>query len=181
MNKRARHQALTAKMYRHFAVITLLITAAMALVVDTESRAAAEAKIEAVEKNAANERLAMQQKYGQTKFLDNAIDREISESWSDDNGYNGDFGAPMDEQGARADAGGSAGSAFNAAATAPQDLAAFGISAAEIAQMTPEERAEMLRRLHQERYGTSPEQRRRDTRSLMAGSMARSGTSEAEL
>lgn len=166
MARRTRKAAVDAKMYRHFAVVTVCLTAALAIFADGENRKAVAEGIEAHERQTALERAEVA-KFGQAKLVDRS-GRSSNHAASFDYGGDSDFGAPMD----------SAGSAEQDSSYAPRrnsttrvgtgiDYAALGLTQAEFERLDPSEQQALLREFRALRA--------RQTRSLLEGSAARGG------
>ena len=171
MVRRARKPAMDARMYRHFAVVTVCLTAALAIFADGESRKAMGDGIAAHERQAALERAEVE-KFGQAKLIDRSGAAGGPAATFDYSGGSA-FGAPMD----------SAGSGDGDFSHTPRrnnatrvgtgiDYAALGLTQAEFEQLGPTEREALLREFRNLRA--------RQARSLLEGSAAR-GTGELEL
>ena len=166
MVRRARKPAMDARMYRHFAVVTVCLTAALAIFADGESRKAMGDGIAAHERRAALERAEVE-KFGQAKLIDRSGAAGGPAATFDYSGGSA-FGAPMD----------SAGSAEQDSSYAPRrnsttrvgtgiDYAALGLTQAEFERLDPSEQQALLREFRALRA--------RQTRSLLEGSAARGG------
>jgi hypothetical protein len=164
------------RMYRHFAVITVALTMALAMLADGESRAAlAEEIAEREQRNMLAH--ASAEKFGRPKLINKAPAATAGSFGSD----SGDFGEPMD------DAGGGNPSGFipdydpdAGPAYAPAAYGRFGLSEAEWDALSEDHRAELLRQLQADAALAAAPERQRQIESLAAASRSRSGRS-AEL
>ena len=177
---KAKKAGVDARMYRHFAAITVMLTAGIAVFSDGDGQESAQAKIIAKEQ-AARDAGKDVRKYGEAKLVNklegsNGVPRGgggFDESVSD-------FGQPMD------DAGGANDSSFLADMEAvPQHNrmavpsgynAQYGISEEELEKLTPEQRKKLLEQIKLARYGKSPEERREQIEKLKELSRERSGS-----
>lgn len=162
MARRARKPAVDARMYRHFAVVTVCLTAALAIFADGESRKAVTDEIAARERRAALERAEVE-KFGQAKL----IDRSGASTATFDYGGSADFGAPMDGTGS--DDGSSYVPRRNSTTQVGSgiDYAALGLTQEEFERLDPSAQEALLREFRALRA--------RQTRSLLEGSAARGG------
>lgn len=160
MSSRAKKRsAANAKMYRHFAVITLIITAVMGFVTSEEPRQAAVNQIDKVEQRIENERQADQKKYGSKILVNNAVEREAASGWSGGDGV-GSYGQPMDAVGASVSESGFAPAmAYNDAEMDPNDLTSYGARAEQVEELSDEEKKRLLEAAKRARYGNSAEAR----------------------
>lgn len=165
MARRA-NPAIDAKMYRHFAVVTVCLTAGLAIFADGESRQAVADEISAREDQAALERAEVA-KFGPAKLITGSGTPAPSASFAYD-GSGGEFGAPMDGTGSR-DQGASYVPRRNTTSRvgAEIDYAALGLTKAEYDELDPAAQQALLREFR--------ELRARQTRSLLEGSAARGG------
>ena len=171
--------ALNAKVYRHFAGVTLAITACVALFANGEARQAIGDELTEREQRAAFER-ASTEKFGKAKLGDR---RKLGRG-------GGRFGreeAVHDQQAEFDDAGGSDQDAPIAlgseAGGAPDGEGLAAATPDEIEAMTPEQRAAYLATLRQQRtpqVPTAATVSREQISALMAASSARSGSEGIE-
>lgn len=156
--------AIPPKMYRHFALVTVALTASVAMFADGENREAAAAQIEEPEAPApAQQDLAPPPKPTATRRA-----RERHEAFVQSGGFDGfdpSFGMPMDR--AMSSLGAYANQLMPEATQA-------GYSEAYLASLDPEERALLIGGLEQEGM-LAPGERERKTAALIAASEARSG------
>lgn len=162
------------KIYRHFAVFTLVITVLMAMFADGENREAMADEIRSREQQA-EVQTASAAKFGTGKLVKSA-DLEKKERGSGGFGRDsGSFGDPMDSVGSRAeynpDAFKSAGPQF-----VPGAYRQFGISKAEWDSLSEEERAKLLAEMNGGGLSTDPEIRKAQLAKLIAASARRSGS-----
>lgn len=166
------------KIYRHFAVLTLAVTALMALFADGENRAAIAEEIQTRQQRA-EMREANAKKFGKKELLVNkARGPSINNKGFDYSDAGDGFGAPMDRAGA-------AVQDFNYSEDiakpryAPAAYAGLQISEAEWKQLSPEERKKLLKKLRGEEE-LSPEERERRRQAMIAASLRRSGSANSD-
>jgi hypothetical protein len=156
-------------MYRHFALVTVLLTASIAMFADGENREAAAAQIEDRPEPQPTRPDAVLQPPAPRENRDTASRRA---RFVDSNGFNGfdpSFGAPMDKP---------MGSLATYARRLAPEIAQAGYSDTYLASLSAEERDLLSDGLEQEGM-LSPAERERKTAALVAASEARSGTSPA--
>lgn len=170
MVRKAQSQPITAQMYRHFAVLTVAVTAALALFADGENR-------EAVAGEIAKQRPA--QAGGKVGTFVRKQTRPAS-GFGPDETFDGAFGAPMD------------GDAFSPSGLVPSDFALsdelglpegytiYGVSAADWAKLTAEEKKALIARHEAERTAAGSPERAEQIEALAAASRARAGQGSAE-
>ncbi len=152
--------AIPPKMYRHFALVTLALTASVAMFADGENREVASAQV--VERDAPP---PPQQDLAPPARTAAPHRRETFVQRSAFDGFDASFGMPMDK---------TVGSlAIQTNRLAPE-VAQAGYSEAYLASLDPGERDLLLRGLEQEGM-LSPGERERRTAALVAASEARSG------
>ena len=160
--------AVPPKMYRHFALVTVLLTTSVAMFAEGENREVAESRIEQGE-----ERQAVQR--DDTEVARPPVAHRPAESRKRSyegpgfGGFDPTFGAPMDNP--------LTSLAANAADVASA-VAQTGYSDKYLAALDAEKRALLVAELEKEGLG-SPEERERKTAALIAASEARSGTPTA--
>ncbi len=154
------------KMYRHFAIVTVLLTAGLAMFANGENREAVAAHFEsrAEENELRRESYA---KFGAPKVGENEDARpRTPHGWND--GNDGDFGRPMERM--RRD---TSSSVFPGSEMADA-VEAAGYSPEYLATLSPEERELLLKGL-EESGMLSEETRETRSRELAAASRRRSG------
>jgi hypothetical protein len=172
MARRANPAALNAKMYRHFAVVTVCLTSAIAILADGENREAVADELARREQRAELKR-AETEKFGAPKLVASSALRGGHAATFDYGGTASSFGAPMDTAGANAQ-GGSGLLPHNSTTRVGTgiDYAALGLTKEEFEQLAPSERDALLREFRQLRS--------RQARSLLEGSVARGGGSSLD-
>ena len=165
--------------YRHFAVITLCVTALMALFADGENRAAMAGELHSIRQR--NElKQANSEKFGKKELLRGVRKgRSIHDTHFDYSDADAGYGQPMDSVGARVQDTGY-GARIPQPRYVPGAYARYQISEAELAKLTPEEREKLLKKLRGEDVDLSPEERERQRETMIAASLRRSGSDEAE-
>lgn len=163
MARRARKPAVDARMYRHFAVVTVCLTAALAIFADGENRKAVTDEIAARERQAALERAEVE-KFGQARL----VDRSRASAATFDYGGSADFGAPMDGAGGDDDGSSYAPRRNSTTRVVGIDYAALGLTREEFERLDPAEQEVLLREFR--------DLRARQSRSLLEGSAARGGS-----
>lgn len=161
------------KMYRHFAMATVAISAVIAIFADGESQ-------EAMARNERHTEMkqAEEEKFGKTRLVDKRDGG--GNRRSSGGGFHGEFGAPMD--------GSSAGSGNSGYIPATMTLAPSPImiepDQAAMARMTPAQRKAYLKRLEEERARRMNEgpvlPTAAQVSALVAASAARSGSDEID-
>lgn len=161
------------KMYRHFAVATIAISAVIAIFADGESQ-------EAMARNQRHTELkqAETEKFGRTRLVDKRDDGRKGRSSG--GGFNGEFGAPMDGS---PPGGGNSGFIPANVVLAPSPIMIEPDQAA-MARMTPAQRKAYLKRLEEERERRMNEgpvlPTAAQVSALAAASAARSGSHEID-
>jgi hypothetical protein len=158
--------AIPFKMYRHFAVVTLALTSAMALFADGESRAAMSERLAEQQQTDALRRES-RARFGAPRLIKF---RQVAVGTFDDApGVDNPFGAPMDRAGGLMSR---RGSAVDPAAAAQQ----LGYTQEYLDSLSPEERELLLKGLEQN--GLLAEgSRTRQAEAIQAASARRSGSS----
>ena len=163
MVRRSRNAKLNTNMYRHFAVITVCLTAALAMFADGESRDAVADELAAREQKAKLEKAEVE-KFGKAKL----VSAPAKPSAGFDTTGSGDFGAPMDDPGGGGfDPGFAPRRNTTSQVGATVDYAALGLPKEQFDQLDPSEQEMLMREFR--------ELRARQTRSLLEGSAARGG------
>ncbi|AKM07113.1 hypothetical protein [Pelagerythrobacter marensis] len=166
MARRARQTGLNSKVYRHFAVITVCLTATLAIFADGENRSAM-----AEELDARDEHTALKQeeaeKYGKPRLIATSHDRPRNTGGGFDADGGGEFGAPMDDLGSDQGSGYVPPSRATTQVGLGIDYAALGLTQAQFEALSQAERDALLQQLRA--------QRTRQARSLLERSAARGG------
>ena len=170
MVRRAHTQAVSARMYRHFAVLTVAITLAVGVFADGEGRQAAASEVRARQKPAPHA--------GPTKLI--RKDAPAQGGFSSDDGFDGAFGSPMDTAGAAAQDGVLTDDYAPAQVRGlPAGFTQYGVPAEAWARLTEaEKKAFVARREAADAAAQAPE-RAIAIENLMAASRARSGEATA--
>lgn len=165
MARRANPAALNAKMYRHFAVVTVCLTSAIAILADGENREAVADELARREQQAELKRTEAE-KFGTPRLVTSSAQRGGHAATFDYGGTASTFGAPMDTAGTE---GGNGYLPHNSTTRVDTgiDYAALGLTKEEFEQLEPSEREARLREFRQLRS--------RQARSLLEGSLARGG------
>ena len=170
MVRKASQQAVTAKMYKHFAVVTVLITGAMAFM--TDDRAAAELQSAVREEP----RGADAKAYGEAKLVRRSGGANelppIATGWGADN-----YELGMDGVGGTA-VGSYIPTDMQVAAPSEDVLERLGITAEQFARLSPEDQRRLLRQAAGGSGGVSAAQRRAQIERATEASRARSGETE---
>ncbi len=146
------------RIYRHFAIVTLAVTALVGIFADGENREA----IAQAQQQQSREPIRI--KPPEKK------EREGREGGSFGS-VGGRFGTPMvNPGGSRSDAIETIGPSQVPARTNPT-----GLSDAEFARLSPKEREALIQKIREQQFGLSPEIRARQIENLVAASTARSG------
>jgi len=166
MARKANTQAVTAKMYRHFAILTVAATLVVGVFADGESRKAVAGEIKAAQRPA---------HAGPTELA--RKDARAPGSFGRDSG---EFGAPMDSVGAAAHDGLlPAGFAPARAPMVPAGFTTYGVSAAVWETLTPEQKKALMDKARAERAAAQGSDRAAQVDSLLEASRARSGEATA--
>lgn len=167
-----RTQAVNPKVYRHFAVVTVGATLLLAIFASGENREAIAAAAEAHQEELARERAASRPAYGEAQMVQN---QRQPAHFSDFGDTGGSFGAPMDQVGVQDIRIEVVPQGRGTGETVPQSYAQYGISEAELASMTPAQRAALLARIRAGGMSSDPEEREQQIADLIASSSSRSG------
>jgi hypothetical protein len=157
MASKASQQAVPAKMYRHFAAITLAVTAGLAIATSDDTPTA--------EPPAREPAKAAPKAYGEAKLVrrTSPTDQPVASGWGPDETYQ----EPPE-------AGLSFGAGF---VTTPGEAAGgTGLTPEQLARLSPEERERLLRQ--QTAPQVSEAERRAQARRISEASLRRSGGSE---
>jgi len=166
MARRAQTKAVTAQMYRHFAVLTVGVTLAVGVFADGESRKAIASEAHA----AAPKPLA-----GPTKLV--RKDARAHGSFTTDAALDSNFGEPMDTTGAAAQDG-VVPDNFTQAEThgVPAGFTQYGVSSQVWASLSDDQRKALIARQKAESGAAQTPERAKQIEDLLAASRARSGT-----
>lgn len=168
MARKPSPQAITAKMYRHFAVITVALTLTLALFADGENRQAVAEEVERVERENELAR-AEAEKLGAPKLFRRAPEQSGGGSFGPDT--DASYGAPMDNGGGNV-------TRVQRSASMPVtsgELIDLGLSEEELAALTPEQLEELLEQLRASRQAASSAERESQVARLLDRSRSRSG------
>lgn len=175
MVRKKQQGTITAKMYKHFAVVTLVITGSVALFADGESREAIADEIAQHERDKALQR-ADAERNGPPKLAVrkplNARVYDSYDNYSDTSGAN--FGDATDLTGREAEMTGTVIAAYQANNGSMPPWDKLGLTRAQWEALSPQEQSELLQR--GDPLGTSaPETRADMIASITAASAARAG------
>jgi len=168
MARRKQPQVSTARIYRHFAVVTLLLTGAVAVFADGENRQALAEEIAEREEQGRVAR-ASAEMFGPPRLVKKAP--AGGGSFGSDRG---EFGMPMDDGGSD-NASGYFPDEHAAAGHTPAAYARFGLSEAEWAALTEEQREALRRQAGSDAALAQSSERALQIGRLKAASAARSG------
>ncbi|MGV2496184.1 hypothetical protein [Altererythrobacter sp. Ery1] len=172
MARRVNPAVLNAKMYRHFAVVTVCLTSALAILADGENREAVADELARRDRQAELKR-AEAEKFGTPELITSSALRGGHAASFDYGGTASTFGAPMDTAGASTQ--GESGYLPHNSTTRVGtgiDYAALGVTKEEFERLDPSEQEALLREFRQLRS--------RQARSLLEGSLARGGGSSLD-
>lgn len=165
MARRAQTKAVTAQMYRHFAVLTVGVTLAVGVFADGESRKAIASEARAA---------APAPKAGPTELV--RKDARGRGSFTTDDGFDQNFGAPMDTTGAAAQDGVLPDNLTQSSDPGvPVGFTEYGVSSTVWASLSEEQRKALMARQKAERAAAQAPERTKQIESLLAASRARSG------
>lgn len=155
------------RIYRHFAVVTVVLTAGVAILADGERRAALAEEIEVREQRNELE-IASQEKFGKPKLV-----KKTPQGGGSFGSDSGDFGDPMDDHG-------SSGSGY-----VPADLwssgdsgpvySRLGLTEAQWAALSEDQRAALRRKADEEAARARTAERRDQVDRLLGASARRAG------
>jgi hypothetical protein len=158
---RALPSVVPPKMYRHFALVTVLLTLGVAMFADGENREAAAAQVEQRETSPVEDPQVIKPPIARRPVERHQRSHESSAF----DGFDPSFGAPMDTP---------RGSPTGRIAAMASAVAQTGYSDSYLASLDSEKRALLLAELEKEGL-SSPEERERKTAALVAASETRSG------
>ena len=165
MARRAPPQAVTARMYRHFALLTVAVTLVVGVFADGESRKAVASEIEAASRPKAAGSSQLVRKDGPPNGHS-----------AGDSGFDGVFGAPTDTTGAIANDGIVPGDfAPESERLVPAGFSQYGVSAEVWATLTDDQKKSLIARRKAERAAAQAPERATQIDSLLAASRERSG------
>jgi hypothetical protein len=160
-----------AQMYRHFAVLTLAVTAAVGVFADGENRKAAASELKPVATRSSPHA-------GPTELARKSVQPHSSFAVTDT--FDSSFGEPMDAAGSSAQSGALESDFANGTAqAAPASFNAYGVSAAVWARMTDEQKRDLIARYEAARDQSGQPERAEQIDGLLAASRARSGEATA--
>lgn len=166
-----RKPAITPKVYRHFAAITVVITLTLGFFANGEGRQALADEV-AEQQHQAELQRAQIAKFGQPKLI------RRQSSPSNDSGHGGgfdsDYGEPTDDGGTTSVSGTWQGRT-SARSKMPGSYAPYGISQAEWERMSAEQREAFLRARTKLEPELSAAQKTEAAEKLLAASAARAG------
>lgn len=174
-----RKSVIDAKMYRHFAVITIAITATIGVFADGEGRKAlANGVSEEISERQEAERLQQAQvaKFGQPKLFQRKPAGRREKALNDSDSFEWAYGEPTDTGSLSGQASAVWTGRMNPKAKVPGSYAPYGISQAQWNAMTEEEREAFLAEHARSQPVVSAAQHRRQVDGLMAASAARAGS-----
>jgi len=164
---RALPSAIPSKMYRHFALVTVLLTTSVAMFADGEGREARATQVAEHDKQEALRQEAAEQVAKPT--ITRRVPQPRHRFAQEVRGFDVSFGAPMDS---------AAGSLTAYARELTAGVTQAGYSDAYLASLGSQERDLLLEGLAREGL-LSPEERERKSAALVAASRARRGGSRA--
>ncbi|MCB2089263.1 MAG: hypothetical protein R3E18_12490 [Sphingomonadaceae bacterium] len=166
---RARKKQTNTKMYHHFAAVTVGATLLLAIFSDGENR-------KHMEKIATDTDQALYgDKLGKSEIRRRNPQPASSYHGSGDFGSEGgDFGAPMDSTGASGSDSSYIPDIPAGAVPAGVDPR-YGVSEEELAKLSEEQKADLLKRIREGRFGKSKEERAQQIAKLREASRIRSG------
>jgi hypothetical protein len=166
MARRAPPATVTPRMYRHFAVLTLAITLVVGVFADGENRKAAASEVRAAQdapSQSASTELVRKDGAAHGRFSDEA-------------GFDGPFGAPMDTAGAEAHDGIVLAELADASGGGvPAGFNRYGIADDVWAALTDEQKRTLIARREAEEAAAQAPDRMAQIDDLLAASRARSG------
>lgn len=167
MARRAPPKPVSAHVYRHFAVFTIAVTLVVGVFADGESRKAVASEVRAAQPNpAATQRPAT--------LVRKDSGRRASFEAGD--GFDGNFGAPMDSVGAAAHDGVVPNDYAPAPAPGvPAGFTRYGVSAQVWAALTEEQKKALIARQAAEKAAADSPERGLQIEGLLAASRERSG------
>ena len=165
MVRKAQSQPVTARMYRHFAIFTVAITAAMALFADGENREAVASEI------------AKQRPVQPGGAVGTLVRKELRPTggFGPDETFDSSFGAPADGSGASQTGFIPSDFAPDQGNGLPEGYTIYGISAADWAKLTEEQKKALIARYEAEQAAAESPARTEQIESLVAASRARAG------
>lgn len=160
-----------AQMYRHFAILTLAVTAVVGVFADGESRKAAASELPPPSTHSSPHA-------GPTELARKGVQPPSSFTASDT--FDRSFGEPMEAAGSSAAAGPAEHEFADGTALAvPASINAYGVSAEVWARMTEEQKRDLIARDQATREQAEQPERAGQIASLSAASRARAGEASA--
>lgn len=169
MVRKAETAPITAKMYRHFAALTLVVTFGMAMFANGESREAVAREVEQAGKPDAQahpndfvrKKTAPQGGFGTDEWVD------------------AEFGQPTDRGGALVGSGVIPGEVAAAHAGMPAGYTAYGVPAEVWESLSDDQKKKLMAARQAAQAAAGKPERAKEVDALLAASRARSGTSAA--
>jgi hypothetical protein len=165
MVRRANTQAVSAQMYRHFAVLTVAITLVVGVFADGESRQAVASEVRAAQKQTPEAR--------PTKLV--RKDVRAQGSFSADGSVDSNFGAPMDTTGAAPQDGVLPSAPDDDHTDVPAGFTQYGVSAGTWSTLTDAQKKALMARQQAAQEAAQSPERGEQIDSLLAASRTRSG------
>lgn len=170
---------ISPKMFRHFAVVTIIVTLLLAVFADGENREALAENVSdeiAARQEAARVEQAQVAKFGAPKLVSRAKPRNRV-GYANGDGFDTAYGTPSDSNGQSTRTTAAWRGRLNPTAKMPASYAPYGIPQAEWNAMSEEEREEFLRQRTPSPTAVSAAQHQREVEGLLAASAARAGES----
>lgn len=166
MARRNKHKSVTSRMYRHFAAVTIVSTMVMAVFADGESRNAVAREVEQAGQPPVEQR--------PTTLV--RKDNPSSGSFSTGDEFDSGYGQPID--GGSSDFGGTVPDDFAVVhgSGVPAGFTTYGVPTAEWEKLSEEQKKKLIARYRAEKAAASAPDRVKQVDSLLAASMARSGS-----
>ncbi len=173
-----RKPAITPKVYRHFAAITVVITLTLGFFANGEGRQALADEVSEQQHKAEMQR-AQVARFGQAKLIPRHSKR--ASGWDSQGGgdFDADYGRPSEDSGTTHVAGTWQGR-VNSNSKMPGGYAPYGVTQAEWEAMSEEEREAFLRARTGSQTTLSAVQQQRAGQGLLAASAARAGEAGEE-
>lgn len=171
MARRANNTAINAKMYKHFAIFTVIATAMLALFAEGENRQAMAEELSELEKKREAHEQSKQAAYGKP-ILKRKEPKKTARFAHD----HVPFGTPTTRTGTSVRYSSALPLRPEGNLVNDEAFAEFGIPLETLKGMPEKQRAALLKRLRDNRYGTSPEEREKQLAALIKASANRSGS-----
>lgn len=170
--------AVNQKVYRHFAIITVVVTLLVAVFANGENRQAVAAAV-AERQHAAALAEYQAHKFGKPTLIQaEPLKARVYNSAADYSDTNSDYGAPMDRVGGRSQDNAVFRGAVNRGGGhyVPASYSAYQISDEELAKMTPAQRQALKAQLANGGLSGNPALRKKQIAALAAASQQRAGS-----